>query len=183
MVTAGAEPKEIAKRLVAQNVIDPVANMTPQARAEVIARTETMRVYRQTVRDRAARAPGLTHWRMVGPMTSRTSPLCRTFNGRVLSDDQWRQLMGERWDLGEHAGRGLHPNCRHSWQPCRPEWLGVEGGSIERTGAFNNEIAREHDADASLPSYTLGEFLSLPAAERSAIMADSSSGFRLKGAA
>lgn len=183
MVTAGAKPEEIAKRLVAQNVVDPVAGMTPQARAEVIARTETMRVYRQAVRDRAERAPGLTHWRMVGPMTQKTSALCRTFNGRVLSDAQWREIMGERWDSGEHAGRGLHPNCRHSWQPCRPEWLGVSDGSTERTGAFNNDIAKAHDADASLPAYSLGEFLGLPAAERQAIMSDSARGFRLKGAA
>lgn len=182
MVTVGAEPKEIARRLVAQNVVDPVANMTPAARAEVIARTETMRVYRQTVQTRAARAPQLTHWRMVGPMTSKTSALCRSFNGRTLTAEQWRAIMGERWDLGEHAGRGLHPNCRHSWQPVRPEWVGASGA--ERTGAWaENAISREHDGDASLPSYSLNEFLSLPAAERAKLMADSSNGFRLRGAA
>jgi hypothetical protein len=155
-----------------------VANMTPQARAEVIARTETMRVYRQAVQAKAQVA-GLDHFRMVGPMTTKTSNLCRTFNGRTLSADQWRQIMGDRWDLGENAGRGLHPNCRHSWQPVRPAWLGVSDGSVERTGAFNNEIAKEHDGDQSLPSYSMKEFLSLSPEERAKFMASSGNGFRL----
>ncbi len=181
MVTSGREPEEIARQLVAQNVVDPIGNMSPEARAECIARTETMKVFRQTVRQKAARAE-LKHFRCVGPVTTKTSPLCRSFVGRTLSEAEWKTILGERWD-GEHAGRGFHPNCRHSFQPVKPSWVGVEAGDISRTGAFNNELAKEHDADESLPAYTMPELLKMPAEERAALMADSSRGFRLKGAA
>jgi hypothetical protein len=182
MVTAGAEPKEIARRLVADNVVDPVAGMTPEVRAETIARTETMRVYRQAVRSRARQAPGLTHWRMVGPVTQRTSMLCRSLVGRTLAEGDWRTIMGERWD-GDHAGRGLHPNCRHSWQPVRPEWLELSADDASRTGPWNNELAVEHDADTSLPAYSMDELRNMPEPERRELFSRSEHGFRLRGAA
>ena len=179
-VTAGATPKEIAQRLVAENVVDPVGNLTPPARAEVIARTETMRVYRTAIRDKAAVA-GLDSYRMVGPVTERTSKLCRSLVGRTFSEAEWRAIMGPRWD-GEHAGRGLHPNCRHSWQPLDVAWLGGADPN-SRTFGENSPVIQAHDADESLPAYSVQELLSLPAAERETLVSRSDRGFRLKGAA
>jgi hypothetical protein len=182
MVTSGREPQEIARQLVAQNVVDPVGNMTPQARAKCIARTETMRVYRQSVQQKAAVAE-LKHFRCVGPLDEQTSRLCRAFIGRTLSEAEWQAILGDRWAGGEHAGRGFHPNCRHSFQPLEPSWIGLEEGDYRRTFGASSEVNKAYDADESLPAYSMQELLSMPAAERSALMADSSRGFRLRGAA
>jgi len=181
MVTGGREPEEIARQLVAQNVVDPIGNMSPEARAETIARTETMKVFRQAVRQKAARAE-LKHFRCVGPVTTRTSVLCRSFVGRTFSEAEWKTILGERWD-GEHAGRGFHPNCRHSFQPVMMRWVGLQEGEVTRTFGEKSPVIQEHDADESLPAYTMPELLSMPAEERLALMADSSRGFRLQGAA
>lgn len=164
MTTRGADAREVARRLTASGLIEPLSGMNPVVRAATIADTEVMRVYRQTVEDRAARAPALTHRRMVGPVTASTSRLCRTFVGRVMSIEDWR-TAGWRFE-GEHGGRGMHPRCRHGLQPMRPEWLGRSDGDRARTGPFANQVAREHDADSSLPEITWDEFKRLPASER-----------------
>lgn len=178
LVTAGVTSKDIAKRLVASELLDPVANMTVEQRATTIARTETMRVYRQAVRQKAQRA-GLDHFRMVGPVTPKTSKICRSFVGRVMPAADWRLVMGSRWEGGEHENRGFHPNCRHSWQPVKPQWLGKEEGDVSRSGAFDTQIAREHDADESLPAYSLRDLRGMPDSERRELLGRSDNGIRL----
>jgi len=178
MVTAGQSAKQMADELVESRLLDPVSNLSPAARAEVIARTETMRVYRQAVHQKAQRA-GLVHYRMVGPVTPKTSKVCRSFVGRVLPAEDWKLVMGDRWGAGEHAGRGFHPKCRHLWQPVKPAWLDQQEGDYGRTGAFNTQVAREHDADESLPVFSLRDIRKMPDSERRELFGRSENGIRL----
>jgi len=181
MVTAGQTSKQMAGRLVASKLINPVSNLTPQAHAEVIARTETMRVYRQSMRSKAQTA-GLVHYRMVGPVTATTSRICRSFVGRVMSAEDWKVVMGSRWDDGEHTNRGMHPNCRHSWQPVVPKWLEKRPGDYSRTDAFNSQAVREHDSDESLPKYSMEQLRAMPEPQRRELFKSSDVGIRLEAA-
>ena len=99
-VLLGRGPREIARdiRKVAQ---------VPLTRALTIARTETLRVYRQATLERFQKASTLTGWTWVAKLDERTCPVCVA-------------LHGTAHPVGEIMG--THPNCRCAMAPLTEPW-------------------------------------------------------------
>jgi len=68
-------------------------------RAEMIARTESVRIFNYAALTRYNNA-GIKKWRWLAAMDERTCPICMSRHGKVFSDPA---------DLPPHAS---HPNCR-----------------------------------------------------------------------
>jgi hypothetical protein len=78
------------------------------ARAEMIARNEVASVYRQT---RMAGAEGYDYFEMTGPRDMKTSSICDRHIGQIKTRAEWQRIHPLVFVYG------LHPNCRHSWDP------------------------------------------------------------------
>lgn len=73
-----------------------------RARAQTIARTETLRAYRGAIRERMKQANGVVGWVWIAARDRRTCPMCWAMHGTKHRLDE---LMG------------THPNCRCSQAP------------------------------------------------------------------
>lgn len=99
-ILVGLGPREIARNL------RTVARI-PLTRALTIARTETLRVYRQATLERFQASSVLTGWTWVAKLDERTCPVCVALHGTVHP-------------LGEEMG--THPNCRCAMAPLTETW-------------------------------------------------------------
>ena len=83
-----------------------------RVRADMIARNELFSVYRQTSK-KASDDSGVELFQMIGPMDSRTSAICAAHVGQVKSAAEWITIHKLVFVYG------LHPNCRHTFDPVR----------------------------------------------------------------
>jgi SPP1 gp7 family putative phage head morphogenesis protein len=94
-VILGDNPRVVAARLRAALAI-------AKNRAMTIARTEVLRAYRGSIRERMRHAPGVVGWVWVSARDRRTCPMC------------WA-MHGTKHRLDEEFA--THPNCRCSQAP------------------------------------------------------------------
>lgn len=94
-VAAGDNPRVIARRF--GRAVD-----LSRTRAETIARTEVLRAYRGSMRERMALSPQVNKWVWISARDRRTCAMC------------WA-MHGETFELGEPMA--THPNCRCSQAP------------------------------------------------------------------
>lgn len=87
------------------------------SRAQTIARTETLRVYRQTTLDEFQANPVVGDWAWRAKLDNRTCPACVVMHGSVHSTDE--RLDG-------------HPNCRCAMIPRTPSWADILGEDAAR---------------------------------------------------
>ncbi len=80
------------------------------ARADAIARNELFSNYRQFSKASADEA-GFTLFKMTGPVDSRISAICAKHVGKVKTAKEWEKISPVVFQYG------LHPNCRHGWDP------------------------------------------------------------------
>jgi SPP1 gp7 family putative phage head morphogenesis protein len=104
----GLNPRDVARRIVAQ--VD-----VPRWRALTIARTETLRAYRETTRASIQRNQAVMQgWRWSAALDARTCAVCWAMHGTLHATDQ---VMG------------THPNCRCAMVPATKSFadLGIAG--------------------------------------------------------
>lgn len=105
----GASPREISQ-IVKDTMVLKDGAAVPAWRAEMIARNEPFAAYRQSARA-VAEAEGIELFQMRGPVDNRTSAICLQHVGMIRTAEEWEEV-------NELVFRyGLHPNCRHSWDP------------------------------------------------------------------
>jgi hypothetical protein len=110
---AGWSARELSERIQKDVTLGGESPYSvPEWRAELQARNEPMKVYRETA---AAGWTDDTLLEMFGPDDARTKgDICSTYLGRVMTLKEWREVGADP------TGYGFHPNCRH-------RWLKVEG--------------------------------------------------------
>ncbi len=94
-VATGMNPRRTARAMT------KAADIAPQ-RAATIARTETLRAYRNAMLDRMQKAPEIEKWVWISARDRRTCAFCWSQHGHVFSTE--RQMA-------------THPNCRCSQGP------------------------------------------------------------------
>jgi SPP1 gp7 family putative phage head morphogenesis protein len=110
-VVNGATLRDLSREIEKKLVLDDGLGVS-RARADLIARSELMSAYRQAAKMTGDKA-GAEYWEAAGPMDNRTTDICRHFNGKVLSSEDWREVASTVFSYGLHYG------CRRSFRPVK----------------------------------------------------------------
>lgn len=111
-VARGQNPRETARAL--RRVVD-----VPRHRALTIARTETMRAYRESTRvSHLAHADLLEGWQWLATLDTTTCPVCVAMHGEMLPTGELQ---------------GTHPNCRCTALPVTRTWADLGYPDVTET--------------------------------------------------
>jgi SPP1 gp7 family putative phage head morphogenesis protein len=107
-IVTGKSPEEIAKEVQERIVVSQGSIM--QWRAELIARSEMMSIYRQT-QFTTGEELGYEYYQYMGPKDWRTEPECKAALMIITTKEEWLKLAPLIIQYGLHYG------CRHELVP------------------------------------------------------------------